>query len=313
MSAADSPSPTSEDRSEPADRGPSIAARALPWIARGAWILVAVIGGSAVDSAVADRSAAVRWTAALGGWTLFAIVAVTLLIPAVMSLTIARVGSPLAIVAAIGTALAGSSGLDVALLALPALVATAAIFSAEVGRWMVQASAYGDEDRLPLRSPVPAGTAAVVAWLVWAGAVSTGPLALAARNWLVGVPVTIAAVAVAVLVGPRWHAMSRRWLVFVPAGLVVHDPLVLADTLMVRRDQIRGIGLARADTRAADLTGPASGYALQIDTTEAVSTVFALTPKQPDGRAIHMTAFLVAPSRPGEALLRARDRRFPIR
>jgi hypothetical protein len=311
MTAADSPSPTSEDES-PAT-GPTITARAMPWAARVAWVLVALLGGSAVDSAVADRSPAVRWTAAIGGWTLFGVVAVALLVPAVMSLTIARVGSPLAIVVAIGTAVAGSPGFDVGLLGLPAIVATAAIFSAEFGRWMVQASAYGDEDRLPLRSPVAAGTGAVLTWLVWAGAVSTGPIALAATNWLLGVPLTVLAIAVAVLVGPRWHAMSRRWLVFVPAGLVVHDPLVLADTLMVRRDRILGIGLARADTEAADLTGPASGYALQVDTTEAVSTVFAPTPKERDGRAIHMTGFLVAPSRPGEALSRAHTRRFPVR
>ena len=38
----------------------------------------------------------------------------------------------------------------------------------------------------------------------------------------------------------RWHQLSRRWLVFVPAGLVVHDPVVLAETLMVPRRQIVG-------------------------------------------------------------------------
>ena len=98
----------------------------------------------------------------------------------------------------------------------------------------------------------------------------------------------------------------------VPAGLVVHDPVVLADTLMVRTDQILRLGLARAETEAADLTGPASGYAVQIDTTETVSTVFAFTPKEPNGRAIHMTGFLVAPSRPGEALRCASARGLPV-
>ena len=287
--------------------------RVLPWLARIGWVLVALIGGAAIESAVDGRSSAVRWTTAVGGWALFAIVAIALLIPAVISLTLARVASPLAIVGAIGAAIAGSPGLDVALLAVPAIIATAAIFSADVGRWMVQTSAYGDEDRFPLRSPVAAGTAAVVAWVLWAAALSTGPLALAAQNWLVGIPMTIAALALTVLIGPRWHAMSRRWLVLVPAGLVVHDPLVLADTLMVRSKQLLGLGLARADTEAADLTGPASGYAIQIDTVESVSTVFAFTPKEPNGRAIHMTGFLVAPSRPGEALERAQARGMPIR
>ena len=274
---------------------------------------MAVIGGTALESAVADRSSAVQWTTAVGGWTLFAIVAVGLLIPAVISLTVTRVGAPLALAAAGAAAIAGSPGVDVALLAAPGIVAVAAVFSAEFGRWMVQASAYGDEDRLPLRSPVPAGAAAIVSWLAWAPALIGGPLALAAANWLVGIPLTVLAVAASVFLGPRWHKMSRRWLVLVPAGLVVHDPVVLADTLMVRTDQILGLGLARSDTAAADLTGPASGYAVQVDTSVSVSAVFAFTPKEPNGRAIHMTGFLIAPSRPGEALRCAGTRGLPIR
>lgn len=313
------PNPTTATSGDPesAARTPSgagaLAARAVPWFARGAWIAVAVVGGAAVESGVDSRSSAVRWTVAIGGWSVFAVVAVALLIPSVRSLTVARLGAPLAPVAAVVAAFAGAPGFDIALLAVPATVAVAAIFSAEVGRWMVQASAYGDEDRLPLRSPVPTGTAAVVSWAIWAAAIIAGPLLLAARSWIVAVPVTIVAVAATVLVGPRWHKMSRRWLVLVPAGLVVHDPVVLADTLMVRTDQLLGLGLARSGTQAADLTGPASGYAVQVDTSETVSTVFAFTPQEPNGKAIHMTGFLVAPTRPGEALRLAVARRLPIR
>lgn len=304
MATAVSPSPTSAD---------APFARAVPWVARVAWVLVAVLGGSALESAVGDRSAAVRWVAAIGGWTLFAVVAAALLIPAVISLTLTRVGAPLSVVAAVGSAMAGSSAVEVASLGVPALVAVTAIFSAEFGRWMVQASAYGDEDRLPLRSPVPVGAAAIVSWLVWAPSLVFGPLAVAAGNWLLGGPVTAIAISATLFVGPRWHKLSRRWLVLVPAGLVVHDPVVLADTLMVRTDQILSVGLAREGTEAADLTGPASGYAVQVDTNEPVSTVFAFTPQDPNGKAIHMTGFLVAPSRPGETLRRAARRNLPVR
>lgn len=296
-----------------AERRAAALARALPWVARLAWIVVAVVGGAAIDSAVDDRSGAVRWVVAIGAWAGFAGVAVALLIPSVISLTIARVGSPLAVVAAVASIAGGSPGGDVALLAVPAMVAAATIFSAEFGRWMVQASAYGDEHRLPLRSPVPAGAAAIVTWVIWATLLVVGPVTLAARNWLVGVPLTAVAVAATVFLTPRWNRMSQRWLVLVPAGLVVHDPVVLADTLMVRTEQIAGLGLARAGTDAADLTGPASGYAIEVNTRTQVSTVFAFTPREPNGRAIHMTGFLVAPSRPGEALRLAAERQLPIR
>lgn len=285
----------------------------MPWVARVAWIVVAVVGGAALEAGVDGRSAAVRWTVAIAGWTTFAVVAVALLIPSVRSLTATRLAAPFAPVAAAIAGFAGASGAEVALLAVPAVVAVAAIFSPEVGRWMVQSSAYGDEDRLPLRSPVPAGTAAVAAWAIWASAISAAPLLLASQKWIIGIPIGVIAVAATVLLVPRWHKMSRRWLVLVPAGLVVHDPVVLADTLMVRTDQVIGIGLARSDTQAADLTGPASGYAVQVDTRETVSTVFAFTPQEPNGKAIHMTGFLIAPSRPGEALRLASQRRLPIR
>ena len=284
----------------------------ISWVARVAWIVVAVVGGAGVDAAVADRSGAVRWVAAIGGWAGWGVVMLALAVPSVRSLTAARVVSPLALVTALASAIAGAPAVDVALLAVPALVAVVVIFTADLGRAFVQASSYGDEERLPLRLPVAAGTAAIVTWLVWAPAVVVGPVLLAARSWVVGGLLTVLAVAGAVLLVPRWHRLARRWLVFVPAGLVVHDPVVLADTVMVRTDQLGLIRLAPADTEAADLTGPASGYAIEVNATETVTTVFAFTPQEPNGRAIHMTGFLVSPSRPGQALRTATARGLPV-
>jgi hypothetical protein len=282
------------------------------WVARGAWVLVAIIGGEAVDGAITDRSDAVRWFAGVSSWTLWGIVMTALAIPAVRSLTVARVGAPLSLVVAAVSAAAGTPARDLALLALPAVVACAAIFTADFGRAYVQASSYGDEERLPLRFPVAAGTAAVAMWAIWAPAIVLGPVLIAAKNFIVGGILTVIAVAGIVLLVPKWHRLSRRWLVLVPAGLVVHDPVVLADTLMVRTNQLAGMRLAPADTEAADLTGPASGFAIEVQASETVTTVFAFTPQEPNGRAIHMTGFLISPSRPGEALRTAAARGIPV-
>ena len=62
----------------------------------------------------------------------------------------------------------------------------------------------------------------------------------------------------------RWHKLSRRWFVLVPTGVVVHDHLVLAETLMMRRNEVVGLRLAPADTEALDLTGPAAGHAVEV-------------------------------------------------
>ena len=282
------------------------------WIARGAWVLVAIVGGAAIDGALADRSDAVRWVAGVGCWMLWGIVMAALALPAVRSLTIARVGAPLSLVVAVVAAVAGAPALDLALLAVPAVVACAAIFTAEFGRVFVQASSYGDEERLPLRFPVAAGSAAVVMWVIWAPALLLGPILIAVKNPFGGGILTLLAVAGIVLLVPKWHRLSRRWLVLVPAGLVVHDPVVLADTLMVRTNQLAGMRLAPADTEAADLTGPASGFAIEVQASETVTTVFAFTPQEPNGRAIHMTGFLISPSRPGEALRTAAARGIPV-
>lgn len=282
------------------------------WIARGAWVLVAIVGGAAVEGAVTDRSDAVRWAAGIGGWALWAIVMAALAVPAVRSLTAARIIAPLSIVVFAVTAVTGARALDLALLAVPAVVACAAIFTAEFGRAFVQASSYGDEERLPLRFPVGAGSAAVILWVLWAPAVVLGPVLIAAQGFIVGGILTLIAAAGIVFLIPKWHRLARRWLVLVPAGLVVHDPVVLADTLMVRSDQLAGMRLAPADTEAADLTGPASGFAIEVQASETVTTVFAFTPQEPNGRAIHMTGFLISPSRPGEALRTAAARGVPV-
>lgn len=274
--------------------------------------MVAVIGGGAVDSAVDGRSAAVVWTAAIGAWTLWAIAALALAVAAVWSLTVARVIVPLALVATVAAALGGATAVDLALLGAPAILAGAAVMSAEFGRRWVQASAYGDEERFPMRLPVGAGSAAVVSWIVWAPAVVAGPLLLAAGTWVAGAILMALTVGGAVLLGPRWHRLSLRWFVLVPAGVVVHDPVVLADTLPLRTAQVASIRLAPADTQAADLTGPASGYAVEIATTESVTAVLSFTPTDPNGKAIHLRSFLIAPSRPGRALRSARARGLPI-
>jgi hypothetical protein len=246
------------------------------------------------------------------GWGLWAVAALGLAIASTWSLTVVRVTVPLALAATVAAGVGGATAFDLVLLGGPAIVAAAAVMTAEFGRQYVQASAYGDEERFPLRVPVGAGLAAVVAWLLWATTVIVGPLLIAAESWVAGVLLSALAVAGVVLLGPRWHRLSKRWFVLVPAGVVVHDPVVLADTFPLRTAQVASIALAPADTQAADLTGPASGYAIEIATTESVTAVFAFTPAEPNGKAIHLRSFLIAPSRPGRALRSARARGLPV-
>jgi hypothetical protein len=286
--------------------------RFVPWALRLAWLLTAVLGAPAVTSAVDGRSDPVRAVAQIGGAVVWAVGVAAMAIPAVVSLTATRAIVPLAPVAGAVTLTAGADGLDVVALVAPGAVATLLAFAAETGRAFVQASAYGDEDRHLLRPPFAYAMASVVMWCVWASALLSSPLLLAASAWIAGVVILAVAVACTLVLPRRWHRLARRWLVLVPAGIVLHDHVVLAETLMLRRSEVARIRLAPSDTRALDLTGPATGHAIEVTTTTSVTALVGPTPEDRRGRAVHLTAFLAAPTRPGRFLRSAAARRLPV-
>lgn len=286
--------------------------RLAPWFARLAWVGVLVLGDPAIDGATADRAEAIRTVARFGGLALWVAGVAAMAIPAVVSLTASRVIVPVAVPAAVIAWVAGADPVDAALLLVCAVLAALVVGSAEFGRAFVQASAYGEEDRHPLRIPPAYGLAAVLTWVMWTTALLAGPLLLAAERWWVGGTVSLIAAAGAVWAWPRWHRLSRRWFVVVPVGLVIHDHLVLAETLMLRRQELLTLRLAPADTGAADLTGPAAGHAIEISTAEPITAIHAATPGEPRGKVIHFTGCLVSPSRPGRALKAAAGRRLPV-
>ena len=286
--------------------------RFVPWLLRGAWLAVVVLAMPALDGAFENRSDSVHDVARIVGAALWVIGVAAMAVPAVVSLTATRVVVPLSVPVSLATAFAGADAAVAALFVASALAATFLAASAPLGRAFVQASAYGDEDRHLLRPPLAYLAFAALTWVVWAGAVLVGPLLLADRRWVVGGITCALAVAAAAWAWRRWHTLSRRWFVLVPTGVVVHDQLVLGETLMVRRNDLTALRLAPAGTEALDLTGPAAGHAVEVVTRSPTTAIMAATPKTPRGRVLHFTACLVSPTRPGQLLGAARDRRLPV-
>ena len=286
--------------------------RTLPWMMRLTWVGVLLLGGSAVDASLVGRSDGVRWAATWGGAAMWSIAVAAMAIPAVTSLTAMRILVPLSIPSAVAAWIMGAPAVDTALFAGTGALATIIAFSGEIGGLFVQASAYGEEDRHLLRPPAAYLLAALITWCTLAAASISAVLLLGAERWVIGSALGAGAISAGVWAWPRLHRLSRRWFVVVPVGLVIHDYLVLAETLMLRRAEIAGVRLAPNDTQAADLTGPAAGHAIEINTVEPVTAIFAATPKQPRGTAIHLTACLVSPTRPGRALAAAERRRLKV-
>jgi hypothetical protein len=286
--------------------------RWAPWIVRIGWIAVAVVGSEAIDDAVAERSDAVAVAAQVVAAGVWLVGVMSLVWASTVTLTVARVVVPLSLVAAAAAAVGGAPGGVAAGFGVVAAVTSLTVGTGELGQAYVQASAYGDEVRHPLRPPLGLLAVGVFAWVLWAAALTVGPLALAARSWVAGITLTVVAVVSTPLLLPRWHQLARRWLVLVPAGVVVHDPVVLAETLMVRRSQVATLRLAPVGTQALDLTGPATGHAIELTTTESVTAVLVPPPGGDTARAVHLTACLVSPTRPGAALRSAAARRLPV-
>jgi hypothetical protein len=272
------------------------------WAARVGWAGVGVFGWTAVDEALAGEPTAVRVVAFTGAAVVWLTAVLAVAVAGVVPLTLARLVVPLALPAAGVAWAAGGSAVASAAALVGAAVTALAIATGDFGQVYAQASAYGHEQRFLLRPPPAYLLAAVVAWMIAAGGLLVGPLLAASGHWEFGAPAVVVGTAVAVLGWPRWHRLSRRWLVVVPAGLVVHDHLVLAETVMIPRSDLAAAVLAPAGTEAADLTGPAPGHPVELRLHRSITTILAGGPNKPGGTAIHMTACLVAPTRPGRAL-----------
>lgn len=278
------------------------------WGPRILWLAVGVSGAWSIGDALDGRSAAVRTMVMIGAWLAWGIGVVALVVPSTLGLTVMRMVSALSGGAAVLSWVAGASPVRGAGFVGCALILGVLVGGADFGQWCVQASAYGDERRFLLRPPAAFLPPIAVAGLLWVTSVLAAPLLLAAEQWIIGIAAAIVAALLTVLLLPRFNALAGRWLVFVPAGVVVHDQVVLGETLMVPTGEFAGIDLALAGTEAADFTGPAAGHAVEIRLRSMGNALLAPTKAAPRGTALHMQSFIVAPTRPGLVLRTSRDR-----
>lgn len=190
------------------------------------------------------------------------------------------------------------------------VAAAVGVMSAEFAMACVQASAYGAEQRFPLRPPAPFIAPMVLAWSVLTTVWLVGPLALAAQAWILGGALSTVAVVAAVVLGRRFHRLTRRWLVLVPAGVVLHDHLLLVETVLIRRHDLSGLHLATSGPDAIDLTGLTWGAAVQMDLREPQVLIPRVGGRGPEAsKPVRVRTVVLAPSRPGALLSAARSAR----
>lgn len=243
------------------------------WFLRAAWITLPVTAGPAAADALQPWSTAPRVTAEVLLWLLWAVVVVATLAPRPVSLTAVRTGAPLALATAVLTFATGRPSPLAVVVAITATLAGVVLAALPAfARACAQGAAYGDEERFPLKVPpvlllgiLPLAVLAVAAGL------ASGPLLLAAGRIAAGTAAVVVGLPIAAVLLRSLHLLSRRWAVLVPAGLVIADPMTLADPVLFVREHVVGLGPAdptrRAPPDASDLRlGAAIGsLALLLD------------------------------------------------
>jgi hypothetical protein len=289
---------------------PSALRRAFPWVLRAWWAALPFAAGPALSDALHPASGPVRTLASVALWAGWAVGLAATLVPHPVGLTALRVLAP----AALGAGVAAAVGDHASVLAVAwTAVAAALAFAPDTGGYCVNGPAYPNERRFPLRAPAPLLVGPVVlAWALAVAGLAGGPLLLAARQWAWGAVALVVGLPVAVLLLRSVHQLSRRWVVFVPAGLVLVDPLGLMDSVLLRRQQIRSLGPAPADSPALDLTQRAPGLALEAALTDEVDVVL-VRPGRRQGDARKATRLLFTPTMPGAVVEEARARRLGSR
>jgi hypothetical protein len=291
--------------------------RAGLWPARLLWLVAPATAGPAVARLLGDRPDGPALVVEVALWALWFVVLVATLTPSPLSLTVSRVAGPVAVGGAVLILAAdGADGATTGAL-LWALLATGVLFLPANGDRMINGSAYGSERRMALRPPgfVLVGPVQV-AWLgVFAGLVLPAALVLAGRWWLAAVVGAVGAVTA--WAGLRiLHQLSRRWVVFVPAGFVIRDPMTLVDAILFRRNQVVALGPALADgpgdggDRArTDLSGGARGLALEVALREPTPITLRVRNRAEN---VEVANIVFTPTLPGALLAEARIRGLKI-
>ncbi|MGH9277329.1 MAG: hypothetical protein ACRD12_04390, partial [Acidimicrobiales bacterium] len=249
----------------------------VKWGVRLLWVAMPFTVGPSLADLLDGASRPVQIVASTGLWAAWAAGVVATAVALPVSLTVLRVLAPAAVVLAVWSALTGLRGpnamtglTSASILAIGWTTVVAAwIFSPPLGALCVNGPAYPNERRFLLRVPAamlfgPLG----VAWALALAGVAVGPLLLAAEQWVLGGFVTVVGAALSYVLFRGIHDLSRRWVVFVPAGIVLHDPVTITDPVLLRRQSIVRVGPAVTGTDALDLSQKAPGLALAIDLSE---------------------------------------------
>ncbi|MEC8983381.1 MAG: hypothetical protein VX905_07395 [Actinomycetota bacterium] len=284
---------------------------AAVWGLRSIWLLLPVLVGPAVADALHDMDATPRSTASMALWVLWAAGLTATLVPLPLTLTALRLGGPAVAVLAVWSAATTGDAVHTAFALAAAVFVVLATSAAPVADRFVDGASYGDERRFLLRAPGPVALVlGPLATVVTIAGTTVGPVLLLNSRWAAGGVITALGATLAAMAVRALHRLARRWIVLVPAGLVLHDHLALAEPTLLQRAGLARIGPAAVDADALDLTQQARGLALEVRCREPHDVLPASRGRTTEVAIIE--AFLCSPNRPDVVLEEAGRRRLPV-
>ncbi len=272
------------------------------------WAATAITVWPAISAGLRHQPHAVRTAGAVGGWVVWAAVLVATFVPVPSTLTALRVVAPGVLAAVIAAAATGHpSALALAVGVAWSALATVGVFLPQTALLCVNGPAYANERRFPLAPPGALLLGPVeLAWVLVVGLPTAAVLLLAAQRWALGAALAVVGLPAAALLARALHGLSRRWVVFVPAGVVVHDPMALADPVLFQRDVVERLAPGRD---GVDLTLGAHRLSLELRLRQEAKLEVVRNRKPTDVAA---RSLCVAPTTPGRVLAYAAGHRIPV-
>lgn len=288
-------------RSAPTERATAMLMR-MRWAVRAWWAVLPLIAGPVLAQGLDTTSASVRTTAYAVALVLWVVGLVGVVFARTAGYTALRVLAPLLVVGGLVGAIAGIREGHFTMIAggLACVILGGASLSALVLQAQLDAASYGSELRVPLKTPPVLFLGPLpLAWALVAIGVVGGPLLIASGRTAFGIATLVIGLPLAALAVRSVHTLSARWLVLVPAGVVVRDPMVLTDPILVPSDHIAALTCCKgaAGDDAIDLRLGAVADSVQIRCTEPTEGM-RIKKGRTDTLAVDSDTFVVAPTRP---------------
>jgi hypothetical protein len=235
-------------------------------------------------------------------------VLIAILVPMPTTLTAFRCAAPGVLAAVVAAAATGRPAAPTLAIAVgTSALATAGAFLPQTAMVCVNGPAYPNERRFPLAPPGPLLLGPLeLAWALVVAPPTAAVLLLAAQRWVLGGVLAAVGFPVAVLVARALHGLSLRWFVFVPAGVVVHDPMSLADPVLFQRQTIACLTTGHD---GLDLTLGARRLSVELSLVEEARVEVVRNRRRVE---VATRDLLIAPTTPGGVLAYAAGHRIPV-